>query len=528
MTKRSALRWLLIAATSLGAAVASHAQEERKLTTIYFGVKACVACHGKESDAFANRAKLAHADNVFTSRLLESNIWSQHDKHKDAARVLKNERSKQIAAIMKLPADLTNEPRCANCHGVYIDPAREKELIHEDTFQGDDRLASGVSCVACHGPIAEWVNEHAAPLPKKKWATRSRDEKAQEFGLRDLWDPVERAQVCFSCHIGNIKEGKFVSHEMYAAGHPPLPSIELTAFSEAMPAHWESLTQKAARALEGGEKARNGAAFLKAAYGMDAKAMRMEQTRLVALTSLVALRDSVRMMGEFAAESLKPKALDATWPELAFFDCYACHHDLKTKSWRLERGYQGKPGRPTVRPWSYPLALAADRLIDPPTLDPALKSWNAVFQNVPFGDPRSVVAQAKALDLVLAKRIQALAAKPIDRAVAERFALDIAEAAAKDVHDFDSARQFAWALRTIATELQDGGRYVLMKPGEHRLKGEIGEQFRTLEKTLQLTLPEGQVEIAPSSLDRVLGQISAYDPAEFRATMRAIAKTLSR
>lgn len=524
------MRWLFTISILFSGTFAVHAQDERKFTTIYFGVKACVACHGKESEALANREKLAHSDNVFTSRLLESNIWTQHDKHKDAARVLKNERSKQIAAIMKLPGDLTNEPRCANCHGVTIDPAREKDLIHEDTFTGEDRLASGVSCVACHGPIAEWVNEHAAPLPKKKWAARSQEEKTKEFGLRNLWDPVERAQVCFSCHIGNIKEGKFVTHEMYAAGHPPLPSIELGAFSDAMPAHWESLTQKAARARERGAEARNGPAFLRSAYGIDAEALGMEQTRLVAVTSMVALRDSVRLMGDYAAESLNPKAVDRAWPELAFYDCYACHHDLKTKSWRLERGYQGKPGRPTVRPWPYPLARIADRLLEPPAspLDPALARWNALFQEVPFGEAKGVASQAKMLDAIFDGRIKALATKSIDRAAAERFAQNIAAAAGKDFHDFDSARQFAWALRTIAIELQDDGKYVLTKPGEERLKGSLGELYRGLEKPLQLKLPEGQVEIATSSLDSVLGQISAYEPADFRKTMGAIDKLLKQ
>jgi hypothetical protein len=520
---------LLVVLAALALPASSTAQQKQGLNVKYFGVKACITggCHSKESEEYANLEKLARGDHVFTSRLVEYSIWSKHDKHKDAARVLKNERSKQIAAIMKLPPDLTNEPRCANCHGVYIDPTQEEQLIHSDTFQGEDRLASGVSCVACHGPISKWVNEHVAPIPEKKWSYRTRAEKKHDFGLRDLWNPVERAELCFSCHIGNIQENKFVTHEMYAAGHPPLPGIEIATFSEAMPAHWESLSQKAARARQLGEKAKNGPTFLKNAYGVDASAMDMEQTRFVAVTSLVAFRDAIRMMESFAAESLA-KPSERPWPELAFYDCYACHHDLKSKSWRLERGYSGKPGRPTVRPWPTGLALVADRLIagQPSPLDKALPSWNALFHDVPFGDTAEVKSGAGRIVKLLEQQIRVAQEKTFDRAGAERAQRLILQSAKSHAHDFDTARQFAWALRTIAIELQNEGGYGLVKSGEPRLKGPVAGPFATLEKSLQLKLPEGQVEIVPTMLDQVLGRISAYEPGDFHKAINEIDRVL--
>ncbi len=520
------LSFLAVSAAFLLASNA-RAQADPKLTTLYFGVKACAPCHEKQPETYDSQEKLSHSDDIYTSRMLEYNIWSKHDKHKDAAKALTNDRSKQIAKIMNLRPDLVNEPKCANCHGVYIDPAKEKELVHTKTFLGDDRLASGVSCVACHGPKVEWVNEHAAPVPKIEWSTRTREEKKRDFGLNDLWNPVERAELCYSCHIGNIKEGKFVTHEMYAAGHPPLPGIEVASFSEAMPAHWESLTQKAARARERGPAAKNGAAFLKNAYGIDVDVLEMEQTRIAAVTGLVALRSSVRMMEEYAKESSGPNAKDHPWPELAFYDCYACHHDLKSKSWRLDRGYQGKPGRPTFRPWPYALARFGDRLLDPmAALDPALADWNALFGNIPFGDAKQVTVEADKLNGLLGKQINQLAAKKLDRETAKRAALELLSLAQKDVPDFDSARQIAWALRTIEIEIQNNGGYGLVKPGENRLRGPVAEHFGKLEKSLQLRLPEGQVEIVPSMLDNVLVQISAYNPAEFRETMGQIEKFL--
>jgi hypothetical protein len=32
---------------------------------------------------------------------------------------------------------------------------------------------------------------------------------------------------CTSCHVGREADGRFVTHEMYAAGHPPLPPLEI-------------------------------------------------------------------------------------------------------------------------------------------------------------------------------------------------------------------------------------------------------------------------------------------------------------
>ena len=65
----------------------------------------------------------------------------------------------------------------------------------------------------------------------------SREEKQKDWGMTDLWNPVNRTQVCSSCHIGDADPDKhrFVTHAMYAAGHPPLPAFETAAFSDSMP-----------------------------------------------------------------------------------------------------------------------------------------------------------------------------------------------------------------------------------------------------------------------------------------------------
>ena len=93
--------------------------------------------------------------------------------------------------------------------------------------------SEGVSCENCHGPYSGWADPHAvAPfrtLPTAQW---------EALGFVDLRSPAGKAEKCLSCHIGNSDEGKVVTHEMYAAGHPPLPSIEVATFTFAMPRHW--------------------------------------------------------------------------------------------------------------------------------------------------------------------------------------------------------------------------------------------------------------------------------------------------
>ena len=39
-------------------------------------------------------------------------------------------------------------------------------------------------------------------------------------------------------------EEKFITHDMYAAGHPPLPGFELGAYTRGMPLHWQRLRDK--------------------------------------------------------------------------------------------------------------------------------------------------------------------------------------------------------------------------------------------------------------------------------------------
>src|SRR5205814_2242281 len=82
-------------------------------------------------------------------------------------------------------------------------------------------------------------------------------------------------------------EGKVVTHEMYAAGHPPLPGFELATFSESLPKHWRLMKDvPLMKKLD--------AKVRKEVYHYEVS--EMEQTRLVAVGALVSLRDAMRLL----------------------------------------------------------------------------------------------------------------------------------------------------------------------------------------------------------------------------------------
>src|SRR5205807_2270691 len=93
---------------------------------------------------------------------------------------------------------VVTNPSCVNCHGL---PAEDKNVEVADSFRKEE----GVNCCACHGPYLGWVTAHCPPgagRTNAKWRKEDRTSKEQKYGMRDLWDPAERARLCNSCHIG--------------------------------------------------------------------------------------------------------------------------------------------------------------------------------------------------------------------------------------------------------------------------------------------------------------------------------------
>ncbi len=312
------------------------------LTKRYYPAQlGCGLCHSQPNPQFTTNLVL----------LKELPIWKDQDRHADAFHAILP-KSESMSKI--LGYDVTKAQRCLSCHApgyhAPIDvPAANVETVRESLRQ------EGVSCSACHGAYVEWVQQHQPGLGNPNWRNISAVEKQEKYGLMDLRDPARRTALCVTCHVGDPANDKVVTHEMYAAGHPPLPSFEVWTFSQQVPHHWmePSEVPYLKEAAEKGDKE-----ILKN-YHYDPE--EKLPTKFVVYGGVANLRETMGLIAfEMNARVNDPRN---HVPDFARYDCYACHHDLKVNGWRPERGFGWRPGHMypitpgRVPPPAWPLEL---------------------------------------------------------------------------------------------------------------------------------------------------------------------------
>jgi hypothetical protein len=238
----------------------------------HLGVTTCAGstCHGA-LEPFRN-------SNVAQNEYI---TWSQKDKHAKAYKVLFNERSVRIARNLGLPNAHTADI-CLNCHA--DNPAQAQRGRQ---FQ----LSDGVGCESCHGGASGWLGTHISGASH---------EENIKTGLYPTDQPVARAKLCMSCHIGS-QANKFVTHRIMGAGHPRI-SFELDTFTAIEPAHYVVDKDYVQR-----KGAPNG-------------------VQIWAIGQATALAET---MAAFLDPRRNP---DGLFPELVFYDCQACHHPMSKES----------------------------------------------------------------------------------------------------------------------------------------------------------------------------------------------------
>lgn len=481
---------ILIAGTGLGVrfgrgedprlpARAAAAPEQEKST--YVGARACAQCHTQPQPSNATDLVL----------LTEYKTWKEQDKHSQAYRVLTEERARQMAKILGYKVE--EDARCLNCHSTNVP---------KDVRSGLFDIKDGVSCDACHGPASRWLNPHWLD---KEWRTKPIAEK-QKMGMRNVRDPAELAPLCSSCHVGSVTEGKVVTHEMYAAGHPPLPSIEVAIFCDKMPPHWRYLRQKDTAIQQ----------LMKTTYKLSPD--EQERTKIAIIGAVAAFRASMDLLCDPAEGEAKKERIDRS-PELANYDCYACHHELKTPSWRQKRGYDGPPGRPTMHVWPAVLMEDAIRFANDSDLSKQyherMQKLRQAFDVRPFGDATQIAERAGQLREWSERLIQRLKEARYDSPSARRLARSMCAAKDADKYDYDSARQKAWALDVILNELEP-------KPAD-RVKTNLDR----LHQQLKLDLPSGTKKQILTELNANLRILNEYDPEKFKSALVKLGQSLS-
>jgi len=412
---------------------------------------------------------------------------------------------------------------CIRCHGTW--PATADAA---SPTQPPVALALGVSCQACHGPGLRWNVAHY--LPPHAWRTVTPEAK-EALGFTDIRSPAKKAALCTSCHVGSVSEGKLVKHEWYAGGHPPLPGFELSGYQSQMPIHWKSLAAKPNFAFRDGTLARDDAGVaanlralrdagvpeeaIKANYleanGIEppAAAKDLSRTKDVVVGGAGVLAAYVRLVGDYAAIAADGKA---AWPELALYDCSACHHELRAGlavATRPKRKHV--PGRPPPATWPAALAMLAEQQDGSAAKQQWLQLDRAMTER-PFGKPEAVRGAAHPLADALRQLSSEAGHARYTEATARKTVELLTDSSKQEVNDFYSARQVAWALREIAKDLNVRDADRLFSNGT--------------DDPLCLALPSGPERSVMDNLQRWLPAASKYDPTWFQKELQAAGASL--
>ena len=251
---------------------------------VHLGVASCAGnnCHGAIQPFKTSRV----AQNEYL-------IWAQKDKHSKAFTALRSDRGERIASNLGL-GDAEHAELCLGCHADNVPVAQRGPQF---------QLADGIGCEACHGGAKDWLGihisggDHAANLAA---------------GMYPIERPVARAERCLSCHLNDSKH--VMTHQILGAGHPPL-GFELDTYTAIQPAHFRA---------------------------DDDYVERKGQPNDMQIWAVGQARDLKRRMEALLDPKNMPKGLQ---PELALFDCQACHHPMDQVQWRARKSTNLPPGQ---------------------------------------------------------------------------------------------------------------------------------------------------------------------------------------
>jgi hypothetical protein len=420
---------------------------------------------------------------------------------------------------------------CLRCHGTW-----PKEADELSASTPPVPLELGVSCQACHGPGQQWLTPHFSD----GWRCVTPAGK-DALGYADCRSPIAKARLCASCHVGNIAADKFVKHEWYAAGHPPLPSFELASFQAQMPAHWKSLREKGPFKYRetpstGEQQLPLDQRLALERAGVPAEAIKDSYVAanfpeaiakgLNPVTEMAGFRDAVvggaaiqamyaKIINEYTALAAEGKM---PWPELALYDCSACHHELRSglaSQTRPQRHHA--PGRPPLATWPAALsrlALHQAENFDASRIESRAKSLQTLFANLdkaattrPFGDPAAMSTAGNALADATDQLAADATATRFDERTAAQAIPFLTNSQNYEACDFNTARQVAWALTAITNDAAPGRGRLLFS--------------QTTADPLALVLPSGPSHSIMQNLQRWLPAASHYDPLWFQRELSA-------
>lgn len=365
---------------------------------LHLGVASCATsvCHGKITPQ--------ESENVW---LNEYRTWSTQDRHSRAFQTLTTEESQRIAEKLGLASAQTAKI-CLDCHADNVDAAKRGPRF---------QLSDGVGCEACHGGSEQWIESHTEP-----GVTHAAN---LDRGMYATEDPLARAEICFSCHLGTANQ--FATHEIMGAGHPRL-SFELEAFTANQPAHYS---------VDDDYRQRKG---------------RIESFNLWLVGQLQA---AMRYLSLVKTQLYQPVGL---FPELAFYDCHSCHHPMDDLRWSRQHIDDGiRPGSLRLQNQHLLMLASVTRILEPVE---ALRLDQAI-QDLTRAGQTSASAVSEAADALLAwigDRERSWATRSYERTHVQAVRRSILMMAAEgELADFASAEQAFLAAESLTLYLGSSG-----------------------------------------------------------------------
>lgn len=443
------------------------------------------------------------------------------DRHAQAWTSLRSTTAEQMGRVLGKPGQLHRDRACLACHTslpVY-DLECDSEGLISAALESDTRLTLGVSCEGCHGTAGDAAAKNS-DLPRgwgtahfgmQDWRHMSPAEKCRH-GYLDVRSVATRTRICVSCHVGNAELGRVVTHEMYAAGHPPLPPFELQTFEQQMPKHWREYHEKPEMLRQEFETA----------TGLQPSEPAELKARELLVSALITWSESLKLTADLAEKKIPQDLVKAEWPEFAQFDCYACHHDLRHDGWRQQAQIKGHPGRPRLNPWPATLAELAWNVTSDatPSTAPANTGFAAVRQatiRTPFGDTAELIKATRTAATAaeqLATRLESSALTPQQR---QALTAGLLNAGTAGTVDYDSARQIAWSwlLLNSATADEQQQLFPQLFLQLHQGRAET-DPIPGSNKTVTVIRIDPALSLPP---------IAGYDPQSFRAAFEKIRNT---
>jgi hypothetical protein len=400
----------------------------------HLGVASCASstCHGSVAPNAVSRVPL----NEFVT-------WSHRDSHARSFDALLGERGSAIATNLGLPSARSSKI-CLDCHADNVAPAQRGPRF---------ALTDGVGCEACHGGAQRWIASHTRN-------SNYRQDIAQ--GMYPTADLSARAALCESCHVGNAE--KLATHRIMGAGHPRL-SFELDTYLALEPPH----------------------------YTVDARYRERKPTFSHAqLWAQGQLRASELQLASLQRASSGEAGV---FPELALFNCSACHDSrMRRPEWRRRSMTQLTiPGTVPLNDAYWRMSWLIVRAINEQQGAQVLALGQAVQQAAMISQAQ-IAIQAHSLQDVLAAADERLATTPWSPTQTSKVLQDILQTAVDgEYRDYLGAEQALMAVDLLLIELGESARlksnldelYGLVKEDENYRAADFVKAMRRLRQALE-------------------------------------------